>query len=408
MSPDMGHNGNHGILANAAREVTERGLDRFPIVDSDAHHYEMQSWSSIIKYIEHPTTRRRAEEGMKLGVGRFQLVPHQLGDQQVAGRIKRRITPEDPYEGVLHEIDRFQGEMTQLGVDYSVVFPTLMLNLGLHPQSEVESAIAWAYARWITEEVLNRSETIKTMLYIPFNDPDMSLKMVETFTGKPGVVGFMVTSLRYQPVHHNRYMKFYRAVEESGLPLAFHPVYNWSERSLEQFDRFIGVHSLGFPLYNMIHLTNMVIHAIPERFPRLKFIWMECGVAWIPFLMFRLDNEYMMRPSEAPGLKKKPSEYMRDFYYTSQPLEWPDNLNHLAYIFEMIHAESQLLYASDYPHWDFDLPSRIYDLPFLTEKAKRRILGKNALELFHLPTPEKYASGEPEIAIVGDGFSPGK
>jgi len=158
----------------------------------------------------------------------------------------------------------------------------------------------------------------------------------------------------------------------------------------------------------MIHLTNMVIHAIPERFPRLKFIWMECGVAWIPFLMFRLDNEYMMRPSEAPGLKKKPSEYMRDFYYTSQPLEWPDNLNHLAYIFEMIHAESQLLYASDYPHWDFDLPSRIYDLPFLTEKAKRRILGKNALELFHLPTPEKYASGEPEIAIVGDGFSPGK
>ena len=51
----------------------------------------------------------------------------------------------------------------------------------------------------------------------------------------------------------------------------------------------------------------------------------------------------------------------------------------------MINAETQLLFASDYPHWDFDLPSTIYDLPFLSERAKHNILGGNAARLFKLP-----------------------
>jgi predicted TIM-barrel fold metal-dependent hydrolase len=50
----------------------------------------------------------------------------------------------------------------------------------------------------------------------------------------------------------------------------------------------------------------------------------------------------------------------------------------------------QLLWSSDYPHWDFDLPSTIYDLPFLDERAKRNILGGTAAKLFNLdPKPVK-------------------
>jgi predicted TIM-barrel fold metal-dependent hydrolase len=100
--------------------------------------------------------------------------------------------------------------------------------------------------------------------------------------------------------------------------------------------------------------------------------------------MQRLDNEYMMRTSEAPLLKRKPSEYMREMYYSSQPMEMIDNTEMLEATFKMIGAETQLLYSSDYPHWDMDLPSTIYDLPFLSENAKRSILGGNAQRLFNL------------------------
>ena len=53
--------------------------------------------------------------------------------------------------------------------------------------------------------------------------------------------------------------------------------------------------------------------------------------------------------------------------------------------FELLKADTQLLYSSDYPHWDMDLPSTIYDLPFLSEEAKRNILGGNAKRVFNLP-----------------------
>ena len=96
----------------------------------------------------------------------------------------------------------------------------------------------------------------------------------------------------------------------------------------------------------------------------------------------------MMRSSEAPALKKLPSDYMRDMYFSTQPMEITDAAA-LEQTFRLIKAETQLLYSSDYPHWDFDLPSTIYDLPFLNEQAKRNILGGNAMRVFNLKLPQE-------------------
>jgi hypothetical protein len=103
--------------------------------------------------------------------------------------------------------------------------------------------------------------------------------------------------------------------------------------------------------------------------------------------MQRLDSEYMMRSSEAPLLKRKPSEYMREMFYSSQPLE-RSNIELTEATFKAMKAETQLLFASDWPHWDFDLPNSITTLPFLDEQAKRNILGFNSARLFNLEVPK--------------------
>jgi predicted TIM-barrel fold metal-dependent hydrolase len=372
-------------LEHAARQARERNYENLLIVDADAHHYESESWPDIVKYIEDPIIRHRGQ-----GQGRFgnptTLMYTNPGNQSVAGRVVRypRRRLEETEEGTPRDVQLVRREMESIGINYQVVFPTPMLDLGMHPDPRMEVAISWAYSRWLTEEILPQDPRIKTMVYLPFNDPEASLRFVEHFADKPGVAGFMVTSARYRPVHHNAYIPIYRALEERGMPLGFHAIFHSPERIMEGMNRFISVHALGFILYNLVHLTNMVINGIPELFPKLKVLWIESGLAWVPFLMQRLDNEYMMRTSEAPLLKKKPSEYMREnFYYTTQPME-DGNLEALQLTMKMINAETQLLFASDYPHWDFNLPSTVYDLPFLSEHAKRRILGENARDFFRL------------------------
>ncbi|MCZ6768478.1 MAG: amidohydrolase family protein [Acidobacteria bacterium] len=382
------HTDTRDILAHARQQADERNFEDYFIVDIDAHHMETTSWHEIIRYIEDPVIRAQALEYQQFRTG---APPYGLsGDfglryQGVGGRIPHTDNRLEKVEekDVHPDVILTRRAIESLGLDYMVVFPTAMLFLGVHPQPEMEVLLGRAYNRWLAERILPGDKRIKSFMFLPFNDPEASLRTVEEFSEVKGSIGFIITSTRYKPVHHNHYMKVYAALEEREMPLCFHAGYYWQDPSMLQMNRFIGMHALSFVICNLVHMTNWVLNGLPERFPRLKIIWMESGLAWLPFLMQRLDHEYMMRTSEAPLLKKPPSEYMREMFFSSQPIE-TDHPQALELTFEMINAETQLLYSSDWPHWDFDLPSVIFDLPFLSEQARRNILGENARRLFKL------------------------
>ena len=376
------------LLAHARKQAVQRKLDDLVIVDVDAHHYENEHYSDILPYMENDVFRQWTMGGRGM-TDRGSVVPTNAGFiQDMGGRVTRyplRRSEKTEQGGKHRDVQLGERWMDAMSVDYSCLFPTGMLNIGMHPQKEMESDLCWAYNRWVTEKVLPEAGgRMYSMLCLPFSDPAACVRQVETFGSRKHVTGFMVTTVRHLQVNDNAYMRLYRMLEERGLALAFHSAINPGEPVFKNLNRFASVHALGFPFYNILHMTNWVTNGLAERFPKLPVIWIEGGLAWVPFLMQRLDHEYMLRSSEYPLLKKKPSDYMRAMFYASQPLE-ADNMRALACTFEMINAETQLLYASDYPHWDFDLPSRIWDLPFLSEKAKHNILGGNAARLFKLP-----------------------
>ena len=376
-------------LAHAAKQAAERNYGDYYIVDVDAHHYENQSWGEIIDRVPSDVIQqigRSFQQGDRIFPGLINVLGFPQ-NQSIGGRIDHNGGLMEPVtEADVHrDVTLIRRAMGTLGVDYQITFPTPMLALGQHPEADVEAAVAEGYNEWLTEKILSADDRIRSMLYLPFNDPETCERIVERFAGRRGVAGFMVTSVRNRPVHHNSYMRLYRMLEERGLPLAFHagPFWGASDGFVRQLNRFLSVHAISFSLCNMVHLANWVMNGLPEKFPKLKVIWIESGVAWMAFMTQRFDNEYLMRSSEAPALKRLPSEYMKEMYYTSQPMERTD-MKLLEATMNAIDAKNSMMYASDWPHWDFDLPSTILDLPFLDEQSKRNILGLNAKKLFGL------------------------
>jgi uncharacterized protein len=390
-------------LANAKRDTDQFGLDSYFIVDIDAHHHELRSWKAVLGHIDDPVLRRDALAMQELRPGALLDYAPGLTYQDVAGRITHsssHVKIENTGRDRSEEVELLVRAIDAMSINLQVIFPQPLLEIGLHPQSHVEVALTKAYARWLVENTLKEESRLKSLIPLPFVDPRACIEMVEEHADNPGVLGFMVTSQRHQGVQHRDYMPLYDLIQDIGKPIAFHAAPSFHEPSTKALNKFISIHAVSFVTCNIVHMTNWILNGIPERFPRLKSIWIESGLAWVPFLMQRLDNEFMMRQSDAPLLKKLPSEYMKEQFYSSQPME-ATNFKALEYTMELMDAENTLLYSSDWPHWDFDPPASIARLPFLSERAKRNILGENARRLFNLPG--EYGSVDPLAAISPAG-----
>jgi predicted TIM-barrel fold metal-dependent hydrolase len=394
-------------LDNAVRQAEQRGLYDFSVFDIDVHQNE--PFTLFSKYLpprwkEKYTNERlltlaqQADSEVYLakdpvGLGLYEEISdrYSLANQSLGGRIirtevkgyEKRPRREWKKEEV---IDTFTTRMHDIGIEQCLVFPSNLLTFGNHPNFDLQVAVANAYMDYMLDEFLGKYPDLFSCVYIPANTPDKSAELIDRTGSEKGIIGVMVTPSQPGPLAgEEAWNPIYEVAERKGLPIVFHSEAN----NLPPFNRFspkkyLPIHALAFPFYLILQLTSIVIEGVPERFPNLKFVFVEGGVSWIPWIMQRLDSEYLMRRSEAPALSKLPSEYIRQFFFSSQPLEHPKNRRDLEWVFRTFDAENQLLYSSDYPHWDFDAPSVIYDLPFLTKEAKKKILGDNARRVFKI------------------------
>jgi uncharacterized protein len=185
-----------------------------------------------------------------------------------------------------------------------------------------------------------------------------------------------------EPLGRRRYWPIYERAQELGLPLGIHvggygghaPTGGgWPSYYCEEHQS--NAHTMGSML------TSLVLEGIPERFPKLKIVFIEGGFGWIPSTMWRMDRHFDRFRSEVPHLKRRPSEYVKEhFWFTTQPIDEPDEAKHLRSLIEWVGVD-RLLFSSDYPHWDFDDPRFAFKTP-LTETERRKIFSSNARAVY--------------------------
>jgi predicted TIM-barrel fold metal-dependent hydrolase len=129
--------------------------------------------------------------------------------------------------------------------------------------------------------------------------------------------------------------------------------------------------------------VSLVYSGVFQRFPDLTIVLEEGGIGWMPALMWRLDRTWRSMRANVPHLEEAPSEVIRRHcYFTTQPLDGPDDPCHLSEMFGELKMDDRVMFASDYPHWDFDAPDQVLSRSELSPEQCAKIFSANALSLY--------------------------
>ncbi len=363
------------------------------IVDCDVHVRELPD--ELARHCDLPWRKALAAIAPAAAVtSRFGSV----GDYIVPGLAQGSGDGSDPLwpggqNRPLFEVDPAQcrRDLDGFGIESAVLFPDLLLKLAVQVDADYAMAVARAYNRWLIDRWLTVDGFYGALCIAP-QDPEGSAAEIRELGGRHKMVCVFLPSAGVNPLYgHRMYHPIYQAAQELGLPVALHGLamcHPTFPCQLEQFDE-VGRHGFGHSLQMSANFYHLMCNGIPVRFPDLKVSFNEGGLAWVPWMMMRLNNEYLeWRGRLLPFFKERPNHYLRNFRFSTQPAEEPEHPRDYVKLLDLISTftgnHDNVIYASDWPHHDFLHPDRLRRYP-MPDEVRRQIMGANAAEFFGIP-----------------------
>jgi predicted TIM-barrel fold metal-dependent hydrolase len=273
-------------------------------------------------------------------------------------------------------------------VDVALLTGATTYPASILPDPDYAAALCRAFNDWTIETWLARDTRLRFAASVATSDPDKAAAEVRRLAAFPGVVAIMLPTGNTRPYGNRHYHPIWAACEEVGFPVMVHP----GNEGAGMAGPPTGV---GYPTYYletrmarpqmaMAHSASLICEGVFEKFPRLKFAFVEVDQFWVPGFMWHMDADWKSLREQTPWVKRLPSEYFRQHIRVgSQPFEEPPRREDLFHMLETMHAEETLIYCSDWPHWDWDDPATTF--PRMPEHLHQRIFAENARELLRLP-----------------------
>ena len=365
----------------------------FKAFDSDMHVYDPADL--YVKYMNAKWAERipRGERNGKHGRVQFRLgggttlraitdvIDH--GQKQVAERYGFAVARD--YDAV----SQLQA-MDIEGLDLAVLFRTSPLHCDDTFEPDYANDLCKAWNDWITDFCKENPRRLKAAALITLHDVDLAVEEVRRVVTQLGAAG---VSLCPEPVNgkriHDRYYDpLWEEISKLGVALCFHPPARPKQDQVA--NKFFGhpnanivALALRNPVELILAVSSFCAGGVLEKFPKLRVAFLEGNCAWLPWLLYRLDERAKLHgPLADVPLSRRPSEYFLEHCFISMD---PDEYL-VTDVIERI-GDGNILLSTDYPHIDAHFPSALdefFRIEPISDSSRRKILWDNCARLYNV------------------------
>jgi predicted TIM-barrel fold metal-dependent hydrolase len=361
------------------------------VIDSDMHVYDAADLYA--RYMD-PKWGERIPKGQR--DGRHGRVEFSIGGNQKMRAITDVIDHgqkqvADRYDfAVARDYDAVSQveAMDREGLDIAVLFRTSPLHCDETLESEYANDLCKAWNSWIADFCKVNPSRLKASALITLHDVDLAVEESRRAVNELGVAALSLCPepINGRRIHDRCFDSLWKEIENLGVALCFHPPARPKQDQVA--NKFFGhpnANIIALALRNPVELIQAVSSfcagGVLEKFPGLRVAFLEGNCAWLPWLLYRLDERAELHgPLADVPLSKKPSDYfLKQCFISMDPDEYlvADVINRI--------GDDNLLISTDYPHIDAHFPHALdefLEIDGLSATSRRKILWDNCARLY--------------------------
>jgi predicted TIM-barrel fold metal-dependent hydrolase len=222
---------------------------------------------------------------------------------------------------------------------------------------------------------------------LPLHDMDAAIAEAERIAnggGRAVQIPLYPTAAKLKPYYDPGYDRLWSALEACQLPVSLHVVPPTGVGLGRDPTPARGIFQSVPPIFMALPMTELIVSGVFSRHPGLHVIMVESGLAWIPFMLDRLDRVYHKSRWKDRGmpLDELPSYY---WHHNMGATFEEDELG-----LELRHhiGVDNMFWATDYPHPDSTWPEsqRVVSEQFAScdEQERSKMICDNSARLYQI------------------------
>ena len=381
-------------------------FERYRVVDIDTHVTEPPDvWTSRVsrKWGDRvPHVKRVGEEDTWCIGDKLSYAPGVVSAAGFDGTYPSYRRSYDEIPPAMYDATARLAFMDEEKIHANVLFPNPMGTFSTTAfqelaEPELMLECVRAYNDWVFEWASADRKRLIPVMANPFWDVDAGVREIER-CAKLGFTAALMCNLTHHhghpPLRDKHWDPFWAAAQDAGMSVNFHVGAGDTSENVNDANK-IGLKanfartSTLFFLENGQCIADILMGGVCHRFPKLKFVSVESGVGWIPFLLEALDWQWQNNgvSDEHPEYDLLPSEYFERQVYGAFWFE-EKNIGSALELFP-----DNMLFETDYPHPTCQAPGpasigthpRLYAeraLKGVPEDTIRKVLQDNAADVY--------------------------